>query len=1010
MTNERFLRGSEWRKWDLHIHTPFSHTSSYAGTTEEEKWSNFFKHLEIISEKINVIGINDYLFLDGYKRVLEHKKKGNLQKIDLILPVIEFRLKELVGSGELKRINYHVIFGDHSTITPEQIEAQFLSQLNSACNLDSESPNTVTWGGVVNLNSLTDLGKQVHESTPKEKRGNGSFLEIGFNNINYELSEIEKALGETGKPNQYLKGNYFKAIGKAEWEAFRWDSCPVEKKNLINKSHFVFSASPTPDSSLAGKKSLVEQNVNSRLLHCSDAHQIAADSSNTKPKELGHCFTWVKSNPTFEGLKQAAMDYESRIHIGLESPVNSLPSYTIDRIEFSDAPWIKNTSIPLNSGLITIIGARGSGKTALADLIAVGGCSMKKRINDSSFVKRAEKLFKNESIKLHWHNGAETKNELNSIAYEDLWDEPRVEYLSQQFVEHLCSSDGPTNELMKEIERVIFNAHKPENRKGTDCFKDLLDLELSGLIEARESFEEQIKECAKSLNLLHENKSNLDALKTNLNNKKKIIENDKKDRQKLVGNIKPDVMKKYEDISEAVNSVGLKLEAETRKEAALKNLKETIKSTRNNAIPSHLKKLKEQHTDAGLTDSQWENFRLTFTGSVDEILSQEISKSEKEIQTITGDKTYKIDETNLSISLIPQGTDLLKQNHNLLKAEQNRLSQLIGADKENTIKINKLSSKISQDEMAYAKLDKEIKAIESSDSLIKEQTQIRKDAYKGVFETILKHEKILADLYGPLTERLKNETDPLNKLTFYVQRKVDVGGWTKYAEDELLDLRNDGPFRGKGKLAETITNELLDILQNGSPEEVANVMSEFWRKRIEDFEKHCPSEQKLDQKKLKKWKRDLSEWFISTDHISVKYGIRSNDLDIQQLSPGTRGILLLLLYLAIDKEDYRPIIIDQPEENLDPNSIFNELVPRFRSAKLRRQIIIVTHNANLVVNTDADQVIVASCDSHKSNQLPNINYISGSLENPEIRKKVCEILEGGEIAFRERAKRLRLSL
>lgn len=84
--------------------------------------------------------------------------------------------------------------------------------------------------------------------------------------------------------------------------------------------------------------------------------------------------------------------------------------------------------------------------------------------------------------------------------------------------------------------------------------------------------------------------------------------------------------------------------------------------------------------------------------------------------------------------------------------------------------------------------------------------------------------------------------------------------------------------------------------------------------------------------------------------------------------------MLLLLYLTIDAEDDRPLIIDQPEENLDPQSIFQELVHRFREAKKRRQIIIVTHNANLVVNTDADQIIVAQCGSHRPGQLPVISY------------------------------------
>jgi energy-coupling factor transporter ATP-binding protein EcfA2 len=138
--------------------------------------------------------------------------------------------------------------------------------------------------------------------------------------------------------------------------------------------------------------------------------------------------------------------------------------------------------------------------------------------------------------------------------------------------------------------------------------------------------------------------------------------------------------------------------------------------------------------------------------------------------------------------------------------------------------------------------------------------------------------------------------------------------------------------------------------------------------------------------------------------------LQYDGVDIEQLSPGTRGIVLLLLYLAIDAEDDRPLIIDQPEENLDPQSIFRELVSLFRQAKTRRQIIIVTHNANLVVNTDADQVIVAECGPHRPGQLPVITYESGSLENAFVRQRVCEILEGGERAFKERAKRLRVTI
>jgi hypothetical protein len=70
----------------------------------------------------------------------------------------------------------------------------------------------------------------------------------------------------------------------------------------------------------------------------------------------------------------------------------------------------------------------------------------------------------------------------------------------------------------------------------------------------------------------------------------------------------------------------------------------------------------------------------------------------------------------------------------------------------------------------------------------------------------------------------------------------------------------------------------------------------------------------------------------------------------------------------------------------------------------------VTHNANLVINTDADQIIIAEAGPHAAGEIPPITYTSGGLESGHIRRAVCEILEGGEHAFRERARRLRVRL
>jgi predicted ATPase len=116
-----------------------------------------------------------------------------------------------------------------------------------------------------------------------------------------------------------------------------------------------------------------------------------------------------------------------------------------------------------------------------------------------------------------------------------------------------------------------------------------------------------------------------------------------------------------------------------------------------------------------------------------------------------------------------------------------------------------------------------------------------------------------------------------------------------------------------------------------------------------------------------------------------------------------KGTMYLCLKLATDPF-MKPFIFDQPEDDLDNNFIVNELVPIFKKIKKYRQVIIVTHNANLVVNADAEQVIVAE------NENESINYITGSLENINIRNKVCEILEGGIDAFRKRERKYNIKI
>ena len=116
------------------------------------------------------------------------------------------------------------------------------------------------------------------------------------------------------------------------------------------------------------------------------------------------------------------------------------------------------------------------------------------------------------------------------------------------------------------------------------------------------------------------------------------------------------------------------------------------------------------------------------------------------------------------------------------------------------------------------------------------------------------------------------------------------------------------------------------------------------------------------------------------------------------MSPGERGALLLVFYLLLDKNDI-PLILDQPEDNLDNHSVANVLVPFIRRAKQKRQIILVTHNPNLAIVADAEQIIWVDIDKKDKNKF---EYISGSIENRVVNEKIVNVLEGAMPAFNKR--------
>jgi hypothetical protein len=251
-------------------------------------------------------------------------------------------------------------------------------------------------------------------------------------------------------------------------------------------AHIIFASSPAQRDFWLGRGVLSEAIIRERYsgakpcLHGSDAH-----TNGTVAAPQDDRFSWIKGTVAFDALRQACIDPGGRAFVATEPPVHATPSQVIAGIEVYGAYWARTKTIALNPGLVAIIGARGSGKTALADMIALGCDSTSERLSQASFLVRAQELLSGSAVKLTWATGEENERELDQSDETTAGDYAHARYLSQKFVEDLCSAQGMTDTLLEEIERVIFEAHPIADRDGTTDFCELLDLRATRFRSAR---------------------------------------------------------------------------------------------------------------------------------------------------------------------------------------------------------------------------------------------------------------------------------------------------------------------------------------------------------------------------------------------------------------------------------------------------------------------------------------------------------------------------------------------
>lgn len=986
-------RGSEWHRWEPHIHAPGTILNNQFGAADP--WGAYLTSLETLTPRIESIAVTEYYVTDTYEEFLKHKAAGRLPGVKLLFPNIELRLDVAAKSGF---VNIHLLVSPEDPGHVDEVK-RILKRLQFGAHNDRFD---------CTREELIKLGKRADPSIIDD----GAALRHGATQVKVNFDQLRKVIHES----EWARKNILIAVAGGAGDGtsgLRQAADTTVRQEIEKFAHIIFSSSSAQREFWLGQRGVTIEELRSRYdgckpcLHGSDSHDQASVGQPVEKR-----FSWIKGALEFDTLRQVCIDPEGRAYVGERPPQSAMPSQVISHVRIDGADWATTPDIPLNPGLVAIIGARGSGKTALADMIAAGcdaisasGWNADENISPS-FLARARRLLGNATTTLTWGGGGTVARALDGRDANGHMSFPRARYLSQQFVEELCSSKGVSDGLVEEIERVIFESHSQDDREWAIDFAELRNQQTERFQQAREREADTISDISERIATEFEKESLVATFTVQVAQKTKLITDYNTDRAKLFVTGTEAHVTRHTQLSGAAQQLRNKIQYHANQRRTFVALQDEVRSMRAAGAPEMLRQAQARHASSGMSAEQWDQFLLIYKGDVEKSLAGFIVWVDGEIARLNG---VPPPPGNPNVPLIADSADIMALPLAPIAAEMARLEALFSADKLVRDQYTALTNRIAQESSALQTLETRLADAQGAAGRRKDLQNERDDTYGRVFEAIINEQNALAGLYAPLMARLAFSSGTLRKLSFTVRRIADVETWGSVAEENLLDRRKTGPFYGRGSLIAAATLALKPSWENGSAADVQAAMTGFIARYLPDLLAHAPYAP-TQQAEFRAWSKQFAHWLFGTDHLTVRYEISYDGVDIRKLSPGTRGIVLLLLYLALDDSDDRPLIIDQPEENLDPKSVFDELVALFIAAKAKRQVIMVTHNANLVINTDADQIIVAEAGPHPSGGLPPITYVAGGLENAAIRKAVCDILEGGEAAFRERARRLRVRL
>lgn len=913
-----YKKGSEWGRWDLHIHTPETKKNDcYTGKTPEEKWDNFYNDINNYvsdvtdpNKSIIAIGITDYVSIDNYKKVIAEKRLS--KSIKLILPNVEMRCPPIAKDSP---INIHFIFNPEIV---NELEERFFSQLS----IDYFSTKFTAV-----KNSLIKLGKTTDETLDN----NAAYLK-GIELFVPEFNTIKKVF----EKDQDLRKNTLIFVSNSTGDGVsrvanhsdyitedKSSQLTAFRRDIYNFVDGIFSAKPSDIKYFSGanekiplEKVIKECGGLKPCIHGSDAH---CNEKIFEPDGKKYC--WIKANPTFNGLKQIIYEPVERVKISPIIPEFKMPYNVIDYVIIDDDDFQKEP-IYFNDKLTCIIGGKSTGKTLLLHNLA-------KAIDEKQVSEKENGLPRNKkeiaNIRVFWNDG-ESENGR------------KIVYIPQTYLNSLSDDKQNTNEIDSIIQNIVL-----QNEESKAKYQATLN---------------DIKNYKSDLNKLILDLLSINSKIVSLNNEKKEIGD-----AKGISDVISVLTVQKELLSSELNI----------SQADFENYEKSIQII--------------QTSDKALLLLQ---NNLSFIQTLDTIVELKAFSVNlsPEIDSLFT-KVQKSVLNNANLEWITWKTRLISLLDERIKTT---LNQKETAEKEKS----KLEPKIKSSE-ALADITKKI-AIETSnkEKVEKIDAEIKKEI----------------DLYNSKKNQI---LESIEKFKAIYQAYTNIVNENTKAEKEDLDFVVTVPFRQNDFIT-----KIKSIFNNNSKELKAIInLDEF---SDSDYNKDLMAkmlDKVIDGTLILKSGYSIESAIreIFDDWYNIKYNVKMGEDSIDVMSPGKKALVLLKLLIDM-AESKCPILIDQPEDDLDNRSVFDDLIPFIKKKKKDRQIIVVTHNANVVLGADADEIIVAN---QNGNNCPNkeyrFEYRTGAIEEDKpiykedktledgilnkqgIQQHICDILEGGERAF-----------